>query len=440
MLDRIFYFFREYVIPKPIFRFFQPAYHWLLATAGAIIYGFPARGLIVIGVTGTNGKSTVVEMLHRIFEADGKKVASLSSIRFKIGDKEVENKFKMTMPGRFFVQKFLSDAKKSGVTHVILEVTSEGIKQFRHKYIPFAAAVLTNLTPEHLEAHGGFENYKRAKGKLFKGLGGQGVAVVNLGDQNADYFLSFKAKQKIGYMLNYRVGAGSKLSKVLWPSKYEVGDNGIHLYFSEGWEVASPLKGLFNAENMLAAIAVAEAFGISHESIRKAFADFRGVPGRMEEIKAKDFSVVVDYAFTPNALRQVYKTLSGGAKKLICVLGATGGGRDKWKRPELGKIAGEYCFKVIITDEDPYNEDPRSIMEDVRRGVEASGGRSKIIEDRRLAIREALSSARAGDVVIITGKGSESAIAVAGGKKIPWDDRNVVIEELKTLFDEKIGL
>ena len=278
MLDRIFYFLREYVIPRPIFRFFQPVYHWLLALLGALIYGFPASKLIAIGVTGTNGKSTVVEMLHCIFEADGKKVASLSSVRFKISDKEVENKFKMTMPGRFFVQKFLHDAKKAGATHVILEVTSEGMKQFRHKYIPFAAAALTNLTPEHLESHGGFENYKRAKGKLFKSLGKRGIAVVNLGDQNADYFLSFKTKQKIGYMLNYRVGAGAKLSRVLWPSKYEVGDSGIHLYFSEGWEVASPIKGLFNAENMLAAIAVAKAFDISHESIKKAFADFRGVP------------------------------------------------------------------------------------------------------------------------------------------------------------------
>ena len=150
MLDQVFYFLRTYIIPRPVFTFFQPMYHWKLALLGAILYGFPSRGLTVIGVTGTNGKSTTVEILHALFTAAGFKTASLSSIRFKIGEKVIENRFKMTMPGRFFVQKFLREAKRAGVTHVILEVTSEGITQFRHKYIRFAAAVLTNLTPEHI--------------------------------------------------------------------------------------------------------------------------------------------------------------------------------------------------------------------------------------------------------------------------------------------------
>ena len=429
------------VIPKPVFRFFQPVYHWLLAFCGAVLYGFPSRGLTIIGVTGTNGKSTVVEMLHELFSAAGHKTASLSSVRFKIGDKEIENRFKMTMPGRFFVQKFLADAKKSGATHVILEVTSEGIKQFRHKYINFAAVVLTNLTPEHIEAHGGFENYKKAKGELFCALRGRGISVVNLDDKNADYFLSFPARGRIGYSLEQNQGSrikGQGLSRAISPARYEVNERGITLYFSDGWEVSTPLKGKFNAENMLAAIAVGEQFGVSHDVMQKVFAEFHGVPGRMEEIQDGEIRVIVDYAFTPNALRQVYETLRQGTRnkgqgKLICVFGAAGGGRDKWKRPELGKIAGEYCDHVIITNEDPYDENPRQIMEDVARGAALRSAPYEIIEDRCLAIRGALEDGRPGDTVVITGKGCESAIAVAHGKKIPWDDRQVVREELARL-------
>ena len=449
MMDKLFYFLRSYVISRSVFVFFQPTYHGLLALAGAILYNFPSRGLVVVGVTGTNGKSTVVEVLHQLFTGAGYKTASLSSVRFKIGEEEVENRFKMTMPGRFFVQQFLARARKAGVTHVILEVTSEGIKQFRHKHINFYAAVLTNLTPEHIEAHGGFENYKRAKGELFRALDGKGISVVNLADKNADYFLSFPASRRVGYALDLRfppllklrragTNHDSRIEKEITPSNYEITDKGITMRFSEGWEVFAPLMGKFNAENMLASITVAEELGISHETMRKVFPEFRGVPGRMEEIRGGGIRVIIDYAFTPNALRQVYETLADsrwqiadGKRRLICVLGAAGGGRDKWKRPELGKIAGEYCNHVIITNEDPYDENPRTIMEDVARGATLGDAPYEIIEDRRLAIRSAIADAKSGDAVIVTGKGCESAIAVAGGKRIPWDERKVVREELE---------
>ncbi|MBI3627790.1 MAG: UDP-N-acetylmuramyl-tripeptide synthetase [Candidatus Sungbacteria bacterium] len=439
------------IIPEPIFRFFQPMYHRLLAGCAAAYYGFPARGLVVIGVTGTNGKSTVVEMVHEIFAHAGISVGSLSSVRFKIKNDDIPNQFKMTLPGRFVVQQFLSDAKKAGATHVILEVTSEGVKQFRHWYIPFAAAVLTNLTPEHIEAHGGFENYKKAKGELFKALGGTGISVVNLAERQANYFLSFPAARKIGYALDKKIFS-AKTSQIIAPSNFYITKEGITLYFKEGWGVEAPLHGRFNAENMLAAIATALQFDISHETIRETFENFRGVPGRMEEMQKEPFRVIVDYAFTPNALRQVYQTLLGNREQgmentrrnlmpdahsplseLICVLGAAGGGRDRWKRPELGKIAGEYCREVIITNEDPYDEDPRSIMHDVEKGVLMRNAHHEIIEDRRLAIRDALESARPGDVVIITGKGSETTMAVAGGKKIDWNEREIVREELKRI-------
>jgi UDP-N-acetylmuramoyl-L-alanyl-D-glutamate--2,6-diaminopimelate ligase len=359
-------------------------------------------------------------MIHAIFLAAGIPVASLSSVRLKFGEREEPNPFKMTMPGRFFIQKFLHEAKKRGMRFVVLEVTSEGIKQFRHRYIPFAAAVLTNLTPEHIESHGGFENYKRAKGELFRALQGRGVSVINGGDPSAPYFISFPAQKTLTYRLEGEA--------TLVPARYEITKDGITLEFSEGI-ISSPLKGRFNAENMLAAITVGEAFGVSFDAIKTALSHFTGVPGRMEEIKAKNFRVIVDYAFTPNALRQVYQTLKPEARHLICVLGGTGGGRDKWKRPELGKIAAELCDRVIITNEDPYEEEPRAIMNDVARGAP----QAEIIEDRGEAIQKALKLAGEGDVIIITGKGSEQTMAVRGGRQIPWDDRATVRKALETL-------
>ncbi|MBI4134717.1 MAG: UDP-N-acetylmuramoyl-L-alanyl-D-glutamate--2,6-diaminopimelate ligase [Candidatus Sungbacteria bacterium] len=439
-MDRILYVVKK-VVPKAMFRFLQPAYHWVLALAGAIWYRFPSRKLVVIGVTGTNGKSTVVEMLHELFSRAGYKTASLSSVRFKIGEDEIENRFIMSMPGRFFVEGFLRQARDAGATHVILEVTSEGIKQFRHKYIRFAAAVMTNLTPEHIESHGGFENYKKAKGKLFEILDGAGTSVVNLDDRYAEYFLSFPAKEKIGYTLSEakvpqkaRLAQGRQTPKVVAPARYEVDERGIRLYFREGWEVSAPLTGRFNAENMMAAIAVSEAFGVSHETMRRVFEAFKGVAGRMEKIPARGFAVIVDYAFTPNALRQVYATLKeNGARRLICVLGGTGGGRDKWKRTVLGEIAGEHCAEVFVTNEDPYDENPRQIMDEVKRGVEMKTKHVRVIEDRREAIRAAISFAGEGDAVVVTGKGSEPLMVLARGEKISWDDRDVVREELKRL-------
>lgn len=410
------------LIPRPIFRLLQPIYHRLLALLAAVYYGFPARGLTVIGVTGTNGKSTTVEMLHAIFLAAGIPVASLSSVRIKFDREERANPFKMTMPGRFYIQKFLHESKGRGAKFVVLEVTSEGIRQFRHRHIPFAAAVLTNLTPEHIESHGGFENYKRAKGELFCALGGSGISVVNANDPHANYFRSFPAKIKIGYALE-----GNADFK---PERYEIGRGMIRLHFPEG-DIRTSLKGKFNAENMMAAIATARAFGVSVTAMADAFREFRGVPGRMEEIAGPGFRVIVDYAFTPNALRQVYETLRPEAKRLICVLGATGGGRDAWKRPELGRIAGELCDRVIVTNEDPYEEDPRAIMNDVARGT----SRAEVIEERGAAIRAAIEGANDGDIVVLTGKGSESTMAVRGGRQIPWDDRAVVRDILRHDYD-----
>lgn len=390
------------IIPKSVFNFFQPSYHLTLAFLGALIYKFPSRGMKVIGVTGTSGKTTTIEFLHRIFSEAGFKTSSFSSERFKILDKIKPNLLKMTMPGRFRVQKFLREAKNSGSEYVFLEITSEGIKQYRHKFIKFYAALLTNLSPEHLESHGGFFNYRAAKAKLFKIAP---IHILNGDDPNFVFFSKIPAREKI---------------------IFHIADYPRDLNLK--------LEGEFNKYNALAAITLASFEAVSYEISKKAVQEIEVMPGRMEYIKTdKNFEVLVDYAFLPQTLQKVYKTeqekiksINGG---LICVLGAAGGGRDKWKRPVLGEIAAEFCKKIYITNEDPYDDDPMEIINAV------AGNHKNFIKiiDRREAIREALKSAGENDIVIITGKGAEPWIMDKNGVKIPWDDRNVVREELKKL-------
>jgi UDP-N-acetylmuramoyl-L-alanyl-D-glutamate--2,6-diaminopimelate ligase len=385
-------------------------YHFILAFLGALIYGFPSKKLILIGVTGTNGKTTTTEMIGEIFEKAGKKIALLNSIRFKIGEKEEINKLRMTMPGRFFIQRFLKRAVKEGCQYAILEVTSEGIKQHRHRFLDFKVAVFTNLAPEHIEAHGSFEKYREAKGKFFRAT--KEIHVINVEDKNSDYFLKFPAKRKITYGL-------------------KTGD--INL---KNTKLKLKIPGEFNLYNALAAISVVISQGIDKDFAIKVLEEFEGVPGRMEEVISKPFKVIVDYAFTPNALEKVYQTLTSHIEprilnKLICVLGACGGGRDKWKRPVLGELAAKYCDEVIVTNEDPYDEDPWQIIEQVAVGTK---GKAKKILDRREAIRTALKLAKEGDIVVITGKGCEPSICVKR-KKIPWDDRKVVREEFQKIYE-----
>jgi len=294
---------------------------------------------MVIGITGTNGKSTVVHLTTEILEQSGFKVASLSSIKFKINKKEWPNMLKMTMPGRFKLQGFLRRAVKKKCKYAILEVTSEGIKQHRHKFIDFDGVVFTNLTREHLEAHKGFENYKKAKGKLFKTLKKSRkknkFVVINTDDKHGEYYASLAGKVK----------------------KYE---------YSLKDSVKTSLLGEFNKYNALAAINTALALGARKEKVLKIIENIKGLPGRMELVIDEPFKVFVDYAHTPDALEKAYKTLGA---RLICVFGSCGGGRDKWKRPELGRIADKYCSKIILTNEDPYDENPEQILSEIKTGI-----------------------------------------------------------------------
>lgn len=390
-------------------------YYWLWAFVGTLVFGFPSKRLMVIGVTGTSGKSTTVDFITRILEEAGYKVASLSSIRFKVGAKEWKNNLKMTMPGRFIIQKFLRQAANEQCKYVVLEVTSEGIKQFRHKFIHFDTAVFTNLSPEHIESHGGFENYRSAKVKLFQAT--KNTHIINIDDENARYFLEIPAKKIITFGANSRADVRIENLNI---------ENGI-AFSVNGAQFHLSLLGRFNAYNALAAISVALSLNISLEICKKALEKATGIPGRME-IVATEPLVVVDYAHTPTQLEEAYKSLPG--RNLVCVLGSCGGGRDVWRRPVLGEIAKQYCKEIIVTNEDPYDEDPQAIINQV---AESAGAKAVKILDRKEAIKNALTLAQPGDAVIITGKGSEPLMCLENGKKIPWDDRKIAKEALQEL-------
>ena len=438
------------IIPKSVFDFFQPAYHYLLALLGALIYRFPSRKLVVIGVTGTKGKTTTVELVNAILEEAGYKTALQGTLRFKIGEKEKRNLFKMSMPGRFFMQKFLRDAVSAGCTHAVLEMTSEGAKQFRHKFIYPDALIFTNLAPEHIESHGSYENYVKAKLSIAKELEAQKkkslkkclvepegatrglfeetffsgpTIIVNEDDKEAEKFLALNIKNKVPYSLNDAVGVRSDENS----SSFQIGKIVIH----------SKLPGIFNVSNMLGAIACAKFFSIADEVIKKALENIDFVRGRMEKIKeGQAFDVVVDYAHTPDSLRAIYETYNSCKK--ICILGNTGGGRDIWKRKVMGEIADKYCDQIILTNEDPYDEDPNKIVDDIKGGIKKRP--VEIIMDRRAAIRTAIKNANEltqtqGDkykiAVLITGKGTDPFIMGPNGSKQEWDDATVAREELK---------
>jgi UDP-N-acetylmuramoyl-L-alanyl-D-glutamate--2,6-diaminopimelate ligase len=413
------------IIPRSVFEFFQPVYHYLLALFGAVRYGFPSRHIKVIGVTGTKGKSSTTEFLNSILEAAGKKTALVNGIRFKIGDVSEPNLFKMTMPGRMFIQKKIREAVSARCEYFILEITSEGAKQFRHKFINLDALIFTNISPEHIESHGSYEKYLAAKlsiaHALESSLKKDKAIIANMDDHAGLRFFNTDVKTKIPYSLQN-----------IFP--YQASDAGIEFTF-DGEKTHSHLPGKFNIYNMLAAAMCAKHFNISPAHIRAGLEKVSKIRGRMEKIAGgQDFGVYVDYAHTADSLRQAYQALAG--KNLICVLGSTGGGRDAWKRPAMGAVAEKYCSQIILTNEDPYDEDPQKIIDEVRSGIKEKSVR--VILDRREAIREALSLAHTGDTVIITGKGTDPYIMEANGKKTPWDDVMITKEELHTLLNKNL--
>jgi UDP-N-acetylmuramoyl-L-alanyl-D-glutamate--2,6-diaminopimelate ligase len=434
-------------------------YHKFLALAANVFYGFPSNKMVVIGATGTNGKSTTVHLIAKMFEGAGYKVGSTSTVGFRVADKEWLNKKKMTMLGRFALQKILRQMVDAGCKYAVIETSSQGVEQFRHLGVNYDVAVFTNLTPEHIEAHGGFENYKKAKGKFFAHLTAKPkkvidgkkvpkVSVVNIDDQHADYFLSFPADEHYDYgLMNRELGIRNQGNlKIIKARDIELGVNGSQFMIHDSKFIIH-LPGEFNVYNALAAVCVGLSQGLELSTIAGALEKVSGVPGRMEFIdEGQNFKVLVDYAPEPASMTKLYEMIQTSnfklpSSKIIHILGSAGGGRDKSRRPILGQIAAKNADYVIITNEDPYDENPMEIIRQVAAGArECQMSKSKCqmkelfeIEDRGGAIAKALSLAREGDLVIITGKGSEQAICVANNKKIPWDDRRKAREILKQI-------
>lgn len=417
LLDKVVRVLKK-IIPEPVVALFRAPYHATISLVMAIVYGFPARKLTVIGVTGTKGKSSVTEMLYTVLTDAGYPSAVAGTIRFAIKGETRPNLFKMTLPGRGFIQKFLADAVKAGATHAVVEITSEAARQHRHHFLFLNALVFTNLQKEHIESHGSFEKYAAAKFLIGKALARSSKrprAIIANGDdpQSAPYLgLSVEEKLPFSYAAAKNV--------VLGP--------GTASFTYQDIPFSLKLPGSFSIMNALAVIRVGEFLKIPLEKMSAALTKLERIPGRTERIReGQDFEVIIDYAHTPDSLKALYAAYP---VRKICVLGNTGGGRDTWKRPEMGTIADEACAEVILTNEDPYDEDPRQIVEQMAAGMKRA---PHIIMDRREAIGTALRAAHEGDAVLITGKGTDPFIMEAHGKRTPWSDATVAREELKKL-------
>ena len=400
-------------------------YHFGLAFLANVFYGFPSHKIKVIGVTGTNGKTTTVQMITKVLEEGGYKVAMASTINFKIGAKQWVNATKYTTLSPFAVQKFIRQAVKEGCAYLVLETSSHALDQFRVWGIAYDTAVITNVTREHLDYHGTMEKYRLAKAKLFQKAK---TAIVNADMEKPEEFLQFSNEKKITY--GVRNKADIKAENV------ELGISGSTFNVQLA-TFSLVLPGMFNVENALAAICVGICEDIPLQTTVRALEKITGIPGRMETVEnEKGLNIIVDYAVTPDSLEKLYGLL-GGAKeagaKTIAVFGSCGD-RDRGKRPLMGEIVSRHADYVIVTNEDPYYEDPQQIIDEVAGGVKnkKEGEDFWKIPDRREAIAKALSLAQEGDLVVVTGKGAEETMAIAD-QRIPWNDRKVIERELAKL-------
>ncbi|MBI4993101.1 MAG: UDP-N-acetylmuramyl-tripeptide synthetase [Candidatus Magasanikbacteria bacterium] len=458
------------ILPKKLRNLRHLFYAWY----GAMKYHHPSEEMLVIGVTGTSGKSSVIHFLRQMLESAGYKVGSLSTVDFYIAGEQKLNDKKMTMLGKMEIQRYLRLMADAGCQVAIVETTSEGYLQYRNRFINYDMMILTNLYPEHIEAHGGFENYKKAKLGIFEYVGSQKsikslksiksghktyekinkVGIVNGNSQYVEEFLKLNFDEFIVF------GRSDAKSYVISHKSSITAENIIvskdGLTFKVGERAFIPhLFGEHNVMNIMAAISVLRALDVSWSVIEKAVNDLQAPPGRIEFIhpstpsgrsgraSSEDFKVIVDYAFEPVALAALYQVADllkpirhahGKPARVIHVCGSTGGGRDKARRMPIGRLVGEKADIFIVTDEDPYDEDPMEIIKTVSAGAQEVG--KKLGKDlfevlnRREAIKKAIEMAKARDLVLITGKGSEQAMCVGGGRMIPWDDRQIVREFL----------
>lgn len=451
------------IIPKKILNLRHLFFAWF----GNWKYNQPSEDLIVIGVTGTSGKSSTVYFLRKCLEAVGFNVGSLSTIDFYINGQDQLNNQKMTMLGKMQIQKYLRQMVTAGCDIAIVETTSEGAVQYRDRHINYDFMIFTNLYPEHIESHGSYANYVKAKMGIIKRAGYTKRKLVtqlmpNTIEKVKNQFASSVPKIFIingeiaetkdflqlgdyDWKVMYGQTAALVVPETAVNTVYPLSDlkntaDGIEFKL-ENIGYKAPLYGLHNAYNLAAAISVLREFGISKNALPPVIAGCYNAPGRNEfipEAETKGFKVIVDYAFEPTAMTALHSVAALlKPTRIIQVFGSTGGGRDVSRRFSVGELAGKTADICIITDEDPYDDEPAIIMTDVANAVRRTGKKDNenlfIIPDRRAAIAKALQLAQPGDLVLVTGKGSEQAMVVANGRKIPWDDRRVVREELANL-------
>jgi len=411
------------VLPKGILHGVEEVYRKGRVQLVSARYGNPAKNLRVIAVTGTNGKTTTVNYINEILKESGLKTAMFSTATIEVAGKRQINDLNATVALTQQMQEFFRDAKKAEVDYVVLEITSHALHQHKLATVPIEVAVMTNLTQDHLDYHGTMEAYAEAKGKLF--ASNPKFIVLNRDDEWFEFFDKFQAtgqkitygeledaEARIDYVKLYKKGSEATL----------VIDHQTKLH------LATALPGKYNVYNMVAAASTAYLLGIKLNDIVEGIANLEGVPGRFERVaEGLPYDVIVDYAHTPDALEKLLEAAKSVTKnRVILVFGATGD-RDKTKRPIMGGIAARMADRIVLTDEESYNEDPQAIRDQVREGIENANGNGKMTEiaDRREAIEKALSIATKNDTILITGMGHEQ-YRIVNGEKLPWNDGDVV--------------
>ncbi|GIW61585.1 MAG: UDP-N-acetylmuramoyl-L-alanyl-D-glutamate--2,6-diaminopimelate ligase [Patescibacteria group bacterium] len=382
--------------------------HLIKAILANIWYRFPSKQMVVVGVTGTDGKTTTASLIFHILREDKKKAALISTVSAIIGDKEFDTGFHVSTPDALELQSYIKKARDAGVTHLVLEVTSHALDQNRVYGIPFAIGVLTNISREHLDYHQTMENYMKTKAKL---LCQSKIAVLNKDDQYFDFFANLLQDHSFK---TYGLNKDADINPAVYPLQVK-------------------LLGKFNKYNVFAAAAVADCLGISRSVVQKAVNSFSLPQGRCEVVYAKNFSVIIDFAHTPNGIKNILEAISQEKQKgrIIHVFGSAGE-RDKGKREEMGKISSEYADIIILTAEDPRKERVEDIISDIQQGIKDEEKQIYVIPDRQKAITKAINIAQKGDFVVITGKGHEKSMNFGKGE-LPWSDHEAVNNALQSL-------
>ena len=399
-----------------------------LGDLASAFYDHPSRRLPVVGVTGTDGKTSSIHLLSAILETRGLRTGWLTTVNTKIGDDLRPNAAEHTTPEAPLVQRTLAEMLSAGVQVSLLETSSHALELERVRGTSYRVGVFTNLSPEHLNFHGSFEAYREAKSRLFACLPPDGLAVLNTDDANTDFMRSVARARVLTYGLDQPADVTA--------TEVTLGPEGTS-FVVDGVQIHTQLVGRFNVSNWLAAFAAATFFGATPDNLRRAAASQPPVPGRMNLVQSgQPFAVVVDFAHTPQALSKALETLRGLTSDRLFLVFGLAGGRDFHNRPVMGELAAHKSDFFVISMDDPGVEDPRTIAEQIASGAQAAGAtrgeRFAIDLDRRSAIRTVLERARRGDVVLLAGKGHENRMVV-GGERLPWNDARVAAEELGRL-------